>query len=632
MPVESRILNLHSQIPGEVSGYELSPVTGLFSIVSPTGIVTNLNDLGLRVLAYMGAGMPPVENVTTPFGVLGGSYVQRTVVRPRPITLTCIVEGRALGQIQRIKSALIAQVAPYNSLNSAKAVKLRYQLTNLCGDLIGTTLEVPVLYTGDLTGQTTNLYQDRFDLQFMEYNPPSIKELTTIQPSLSYLVSRAASQGVRYRLAATGAWNFISLASPFFVKYDQVGNLWYGSSTTVTNRTGTTTQAINSVGGKLCMASDVNNNVFVGGDFTTPQNYIMVYNGSTWAVPFISSGFAINGAVRAMTFGVDGALYLAGDFTQPGIGITKYVYGPLGSVGNYVSIHSGFLISTPRAMVTGLDGMIYICGNNGIVKYNPTTSIYTDITGSINGVIRTLAVLPDGRIVAGGAWLYSGYPYIAVYNGTNWQTLGSGLNGEVATLSVNKNTGDLYAIGSFTASGSALLPGGAARYNGSNWLPMDIANTLPTSNTTNTSDIRNSDGEIAMSSTHTATQTLTNGASNAVVYAGTADVFPVVKFTGPGTLISLTNVTTGKSLYFNNYTLLAGETATFTHDAAGGISFVSSFFNNVLGRILPGSDKTQFSLVPGTNYIEPYITGSSGATKCELIYQNTHFSLEAGAL
>jgi hypothetical protein len=45
-------------------------------------------------------------------------------------------------------------------------------------------MEVPVLYVGDLTGNTTQLYQDRFDLQFMEYNPPSIKELTTIQPSL----------------------------------------------------------------------------------------------------------------------------------------------------------------------------------------------------------------------------------------------------------------------------------------------------------------------------------------------------------------------------------------------------------------------------------------------------------------
>jgi hypothetical protein len=120
MPVEATYRNLHSGIPGEVSGYELSPGTGkgLWSIVSPLGVVTNLNDLGLQVTAYTGAGMPPVENIRTPFGVLGGSYLQRTVTRPRTIVLSCVAQGLTLGVVQRIKNAIIAQIAPYNSLST----------------------------------------------------------------------------------------------------------------------------------------------------------------------------------------------------------------------------------------------------------------------------------------------------------------------------------------------------------------------------------------------------------------------------------------------------------------------------------------------------------------------------------
>jgi hypothetical protein len=634
MPVEATYRNLHSGIPGEVSGYELSPGTGkgLWSIVSPLGVVTNLNDLGLQVTAYTGAGMPPVDNITTPLGILGGSYLQRTVIRPRTIVLSCVAQGLTLGVVQRIKNAIIAQIAPYNSLSTAKALKLHYQLTNNCGDAVGTALEVAVTWAGDLTGNTTNLYQDRFDLQFVEFNPPSIKELTTIQPSLSYLVSRASSQGIRYRLATTGEWKFISLSTAKAVHYDQVDNLWYASNATVTNRNGTTTQAINN--SALAIASNINNDIFVGGGFTTPQNFIMGYNGSSWVALFNTPPPSnINGVVRALLFGNDGALYIGGDFTLPQFYIIKYTYNTLGVDGGYVNL--GVAPGPVRALINGLDGNIYVGGDNFISKFNPTAITFTDIASGVNASVNTLALLPDGRVVAGGAFTTIGGTtanLVAVYNGTGWQQLGNGLTaGEVTKIAVNNVTGDIYATGTFTASGNVPLPGGFAKFNGSNWVPSDATNLLSAGNK-GALAIRKSDNELAIASDNTSS-TLTNGGSNAIVYAGTADVFPQIKFTGPGTLWSITNYTTGKTITFNNYTLKALETVLFTFDQATGLSFVSSVYGTtVLNKVLSGSDISAFSLVAGqTNYIVPYLTATTGATKVELIYQNTHFSFEAGA-
>jgi hypothetical protein len=623
-PVRDR----HTEIPGAVSGYELAPRTGkgLWSIVSPTGTVTNLNTLGLQVLAYTGAGMPPVENIATPLGVLGGSYLQRTVSRPRTIVLSCIAQGLTFAQVQQIKNKIIAQVVPYNSLQTSKALKLHYQLVNYCGDLIGTALEVAVTYAGDLTGSTDNLYQDRFDLQFVEFAPPGIKELTTIQPSLSYITSRATSTGIRYR-NSTGDWKFISTAAPYSVMYDQIGELWYGTVSNVSNRTGTPNQATNAAA--YVFAYDQNNNIYIGGAFTSPRSYIMKYNGSTFA----AVGATINATVLALAFDNLGNLYAGGLFTAPTGAIGKWdgtTWSALGTGTN----------NAVTSIVKGLDGNMYVGGSfttangvacNYIAMWNGTT--FVPLGTGMNTNVNALGVLPDGRIVAAGDFTTAGgvaCAHIAVWNGTQWQPLGNGLNAPVYSISVNSTTGEIYAIGTFTASGTVNLTSKFAKWNGSSWVPQDADTTIVTGQYYS-SALRNSDSEVAIISSFSGATTLNNGTLNTLTYAGTADVFPQIKFTGPGTLWSITNYATGKTIYFNNYTMLAGETVLYNHDPAGGITFVSSYFGKVLGRILPGSDTTSFSLVPGTNYIVPYVTGGTGATKVELIYQNTHYSFEAGA-
>lgn len=631
----------HLTIPDVVSGYELAPVTnkGLWSIVTPSGTVINLNTLGLRVLAYTGAGMPPIENITTALGVLGGSILQRTVSRPRPITLSCVAEGLTLREVQRIKNSIIAQVSPYNSLQISKVLKLHYQLVNYCGDLIGTALEVAVTYAGDLTGQVNNLYQDRFDLTFMEWAPPGIKELTTNQPSLLYSVVNTNTQGRRTR-SPSGQWSFRALAIGTALHYDQTGLLWEGSGSVIRTISLSVVQVTN--GAVYAITHDQNNDIYAGGAFTSPQNYFMKYSGGTWS--HFGPLSTINGTVYAMLWDINNYLFIGGSFTNPYAGIA--IYDPVNGV--WLTLSSG--TGTVRCFCQGLDGSVYIGGtftsfngtsSNAVVAYNPVTNVTKQIVpGTVSGNIitlnpgvYTLVTLPNGNIVAGGDFTtFNGIPCnnVAIYNGTTWQPMGSGLNWMVTKLVVNQSTGEIYATGFFFQSGNVTVTRGFAKWNGSSWVPGDLNNSTTVTTTIHGMDLRQSDGEISLTSDDQNID-LYNGGFNTVNYTGTADVYPQVKFTGPGILRAITNYTTGKSLYFNNYTMLAGETALFTHDPSGGITFVSSFYGNILSKILPGSDVTTFGLIPGANNIVPFVESATGATKVEFIYQNTHFSFDAGA-
>jgi hypothetical protein len=95
-------------------------------------------------------------------------------------------------------------------------------------------------------------------------------------------------------------------------------------------------------------------------------------------------------------------------------------------------------------------------------------------------MILTLAVLPNGDVVAGGAFTNVA-SRIARWNGTSWLPLGSGMDDSVFDLLVLPG-GDLLAAGLFTNAGG-VQASNVARWNGSTWSalgagPGGIARTL----------------------------------------------------------------------------------------------------------------------------------------------------------
>ena len=81
-----------------------------------------------------------------------------------------------------------------------------------------------------------------------------------------------------------------------------------------------------------------------------------------------------------------------------------------------------------------------------------------------------LAVGPDGSLYAGGHFANAGgvaASKIARWDGTQWQALGNGTNGDVLALAFGPD-GSLYAGGSFTSAGS--VPANyVARWYGGQW-------------------------------------------------------------------------------------------------------------------------------------------------------------------
>jgi hypothetical protein len=90
----------------------------------------------------------------------------------------------------------------------------------------------------------------------------------------------------------------------------------------------------------------------------------------------------------------------------------------------------------------------------------------------MNGVVRALAAMPDGSLVAGGSFGTAGgvsATNIARWNGSSWSPLQFGTNGTVHALAVAAD-GDLLAGGHFTVAGGT--SNRVARFDGTSWSPL----------------------------------------------------------------------------------------------------------------------------------------------------------------
>lgn len=212
--------------------------------------------------------------------------------------------------------------------------------------------------------------------------------------------------------------------------------------------------------------------LIAGGSFTSAggisTNRIARWNGTIWRRlgPGFDSGVFALGAY-------DGDLIAGGQFGESGGGGggggSEFNHIARWNGQNWLQMNSGINLDV-RAVTN--ESTEFIAGGESfdpaIHRWN---GLYWQPMDNVIGPIYALAVYDNELIAAGGFTQIGGANanYIARWNGTSWQSLGSGMNGWVYSLLVCN--GKLFAGGSFTLAGGANAKR-IACWDGTNWAPL----------------------------------------------------------------------------------------------------------------------------------------------------------------
>lgn len=392
------------------------------------------------------------------------------------------------------------------------------------------------------------------------------------------------------------------------VKIAPNGDVWVGGSFTIVDGTASRNNiarwnvATNTwthfgtigTGQVTSIAIDPSGLIYAAGNFLNwngdaNQDYITLYNGSVWAAvgtsPFAANKYpAFN---KSLYVDASGVLW-AGDFTGSGSDsskLRKYTGGAWTQV-----------------------GVTQTSAENGIY------CIDSDEGGNliIAGLFTQINSLPANNIAA--------------YNGASFVALGAGTNERIYCVSLAPD-GLLFCVGNFSSAGGLSLADRVAIWNGYSWLHFDA--DLP--GTPISYSILVSGDTVYWC--FDATGTATASAQTNVTPVSTAETYPVLYFVGPtsGSAILqwLENQSTGDRLYFN-LTCQAGETITIDL-RPGRRQVVSDWRGLISDQPLAGSDFANFELLPDTNVLAAFATGTLTGAALLLHAQPTHLSVDGVA-
>jgi hypothetical protein len=202
-------------------------------------------------------------------------------------------------------------------------------------------------------------------------------------------------------------------------------------------------------------------------------------------------------------------------------------------------------------------GTVYAGGRftspgNNIAMWNGSnwTSVGSGITGS-SAAVDSAACDNSGNLYVGGYFTRAGgvtASCVAKWNGSNWSALGFGLSSNVTSLACDIS-GNVYAGGSFT------FPSGIAKWNGSNWSALGSG----------------------------ASGAISNNAVNALAFDGLGNLYAGGTFAIAGTNVSafVAKALLSQVSYQLSLTPLAGGTNVITGLGTPGFSYALDMAANL---------------------------------------------------
>lgn len=492
-------------------------------------------------------------------------------------------------------------------------------------------LEMVASYTSGLEGATNSEYGQPVIANFVSFFPfilaegndaqvlPSYDTVTAnnilqIAPDGTVNTMAGGSNERVYDIILTSAGTYVASGPFTFMGGEAAGGIAEWRPVTeewIPLGTGISSGTIYTI------LEDAEGNIFAGGNFTSiggvTANSIAKWNRATEAWEALGSG--VNGIVYALAISRDGGVFIGGEFTTAN-GVTHNRIVKYMPDGTWLALGTGFDGSV-RALKYSRWGELYIGGffttASGSAMLRVTrwdgTTYHTLGSGFSTGSVFALEIGTRGELYAGGSFVLNGagdiMRGIAVYEGEEWEALGSGLTEEATLLEPSVDAlkiapdGRLYVGGTFTHAGGIELPDQFAQWHNGIWLPIPL--NLFGSAASPDAIVLAPDGTLTLGFNTEGTAVVP--AVSTVTNQGTAPSYPYkVEFSGPCRLLSLQNHTTGEAIYFDYLTLLDGETATLDL-TPGRLSFKSSWRGNILNAILPGSSLASWHLAPGDNVI-----------------------------
>ncbi len=223
--------------------------------------------------------------------------------------------------------------------------------------------------------------------------------------------------------------------------------------------------------------------LFVGGDVSFIDGHVAngfgVWEGGAWGT---FGGAGLDDAVHALAYDAPDGWYVGGAFTHAGRleapGIAYWNGDTWAAVGGGVN-------GTVYALLVGIDGTLYVGGDfqnarqsdgTGLLAANIAAwdgAVWTALDTGFDGPVYALALDASGALVAGGAFGYDGLGQsvlnrTAVWDGAAWVALGDGMDDEVLALATGSD-GTVYAGGAFTSAGGVANTAYVAQWTGAAW-------------------------------------------------------------------------------------------------------------------------------------------------------------------
>ena len=603
-----------------------------WTLVLPNNTTLGLTENnGLAVVGISGAGMPPIENIYTPYGLGDGALWQRAAVQPRLVTVLIDAVGTSWVGLHNLRAKLIEAVNPHE----ATPITLQYSAGGS-----KPTLYLDCYYDSGLEGGVTEGFMEKgMALRLLAVDPywhvdtETTGDLAHIQTvtDVSGIVKRDTDGTITnldtgvHDIAGGGANMSVRALAMLgtdieaYGVFDQAGTVpvdvtgiaeWSGAAWSDPAPPWDTLWNYTGDGQMWGPAIEALGAVYAAGMYTTVAGFGFVvwkYDGTTWTAYETEDA-----RPTALAFSPSGVIWaVLEDLSSNLVDIRYYDVPTLAWVS--VSTPAAAASFTGTALAFSQNGMLYLGGTftavdgvtaKNVAMYNPATDTWSALDVGLNNSVYALIVDPSGLVYAGGIFTANGdastaMERMAQWNGVQWQAMGDGLSDDVRALAIDSV--GLLAVGDFTASGTRDLPSQSAYWHDNLWLDSGMGYA----------SAHMDDGIWALYSASSVTYaggfftgTWVGAGTTSVTNAGTARAYPVITLTGPGALYYVINWTTNQWLYFD-LTLLQGEILTI--DLRPGIKTITSSFRGNCLPFLVSGNLIDWHLAPGANDIGVWI-------------------------